>query len=226
MNDIEFRKKAIIDPNSKEKEFLEELIKSESNKNMVNCVKDFDNKLSKAFNVDVPDDLKNKLLLSQNINKVKKIKTQKFYYQMAASFMFASLLAGSILFNPSNQSFNNDILALTTESVHSHKESLSMDKINDSIINYGAKVFSAKDIYSAHNCHLGKEYNGIHFTYSYNDNLVDVIFIPNENILKENEIVDNKKINSIITKNGSFIFVHNNSANIKYEEFIKNINWI
>lgn len=65
MDDLEFRRRILSDPKQKDEEILQALAASDANSKFVDDVLDLDAKIKQAMNVDVPEDLADKILFSQ-----------------------------------------------------------------------------------------------------------------------------------------------------------------
>ncbi|MGR5235467.1 DUF3379 domain-containing protein [Vibrio alfacsensis] len=65
MDDLEFRRRILSDPKQKDEEILQALARNDANSKFVDDVLDLDLKIKQAMNVDVPEDLADKILFSQ-----------------------------------------------------------------------------------------------------------------------------------------------------------------
>ncbi|MCL1068655.1 DUF3379 domain-containing protein [Shewanella olleyana] len=98
MDDLKFRRHAYGDPNSQDEEFLEQIAASESDAKLVNDLKSLDSKLTSALNIDVPDDLADKLILRQQLTQHQQQKKHTRYLMaMAASVALVIGLSFSML---------------------------------------------------------------------------------------------------------------------------------
>ncbi len=101
MDDLEFRRRILSDPKQKDEEILQALAASDANSKFVDDVLDLDAKIKQAMNVDVPEDLADKILFSQTSSaldeKVAKPNFVRKAMALAASVAFtAGLLVGQI----------------------------------------------------------------------------------------------------------------------------------
>jgi hypothetical protein len=108
MDDLEFRRYAYGEPNSQDEDFLRHLIEHPNDGQLVKELKSLDNKLSKALNIDVPDDLAAKILLRQQLSQHQsQRKTTGYLMAMAASIAFVVGISFSLLtLTPVNLSEN------------------------------------------------------------------------------------------------------------------------
>ncbi|MEZ9368192.1 DUF3379 domain-containing protein [Pseudomonadota bacterium] len=98
MDDLQFRRHAYDDPNSQDEDFLAQIAASESDAKLVSELKTLDSKLTHALNIDVPNDLADKLLLRQQLNKHQEQKKHTRYLMaMAASVALVIGLSFSML---------------------------------------------------------------------------------------------------------------------------------
>ncbi|WP_144213943.1 DUF3379 domain-containing protein [Shewanella donghaensis] len=98
MDDLQFRRHAYGDPNSQDDDFLEQIAASETDAKLVSELKSLDSKLTNALNIDVPNDLADKLLLRQQLNKHQEQKKHTRYLMaMAASVALVIGLSFSML---------------------------------------------------------------------------------------------------------------------------------
>ncbi|MGD8170026.1 DUF3379 domain-containing protein [Vibrio sp. TRT 21S02] len=100
MDDLEFRRRIMSDPKKRDNDILEAIRSSEKNSKFVDDIMDLDAQIAKAMNVDVPDDLADRILFNQTSapeNNVVKPNFARKAMAMAASVAFvAGLLVGQI----------------------------------------------------------------------------------------------------------------------------------
>lgn len=101
MDDLEFRRRILSDPKHKDEEILQALADNNANYKFVEDVLDLDDKIKQAMNVDVPEDLADKILFNQTSSALEdKVVKQTFARKamaLAASVAFtAGLLVGQI----------------------------------------------------------------------------------------------------------------------------------
>lgn len=70
MDDLEFRRRILSDPKQKDEEILQALADNSANHKFVEDVLDLDEKIKQAMNVEVPEDLADKILFSQSSSSV------------------------------------------------------------------------------------------------------------------------------------------------------------
>ncbi|MDR9826249.1 DUF3379 domain-containing protein [Vibrio sp. FNV 38] len=133
MDELEFRRKIMTEPNIRDADIMEATRSSENNAQFLDDVLALDKSISKAMNVDVPDDLAERILLNQAVTENKVIRptfTRKMV-SMAASVAFvAGLLAGqvnwgNVVVTPAQASL------ATTALEHVHAESPFTDRLDE-----------------------------------------------------------------------------------------------
>ena len=89
MDDILFRHTAIATPNEKSEDFLDRLAESECAQKLVKESKEFDQLLKGSLNIDVPNDLADKILLEQSFAiEHEKTINNRWHIAIAASIAF------------------------------------------------------------------------------------------------------------------------------------------
>lgn len=102
MDDLEFRRRILSDPKQKDEALSQVMAENETNSKFVDDVLDLDLKIKQAMNIDVPEDLADKILFSQTSSalddeKILKPNFARKAMALAASVAFtAGLLIGQI----------------------------------------------------------------------------------------------------------------------------------
>ena len=99
MDELEFRRRLYSDPNSSEQEIIDAINSDTKRKQFSDELKSFDNQISNAMNVDVPDNLAEKLILRQSLHSHQQTKKKsRIHLAMAASVaMFVGIGASFIM---------------------------------------------------------------------------------------------------------------------------------
>ncbi|GLT16219.1 DUF3379 family protein [Vibrio algivorus] len=96
MDDLEFRRRLLSDPNDKSDDILAELRTNPQNKNYVESLQELDKKIEQAFKVEVPDDLADKIIF-QNASIKPTLHLTSKAWALAASIIFTfGLLIGQV----------------------------------------------------------------------------------------------------------------------------------
>ncbi|MGR5318562.1 DUF3379 domain-containing protein [Vibrio sp. DNB22_19_1] len=102
MDDLEFRRRILSDPKHKDEEILQTLARNDANSKFVDDVLDLDLKIKQAMNVNVPEDLADKILFSQtstalgNENVIRPTLARKALALAASVAFTAGLLIGQL----------------------------------------------------------------------------------------------------------------------------------
>lgn len=89
MDDLEFRKRVMADPNSESTDIKEAILADRGKKRFLEEMRQFDDSLQSALKVPVPDNLAERIILNQSLQDHKEQKSsQKWYYAMAAGVFF------------------------------------------------------------------------------------------------------------------------------------------
>ena len=98
MDDLQFRRQAYGDPNNQTDDFLAHMAERPDEAKLVKDLKEFDRKLTKALNIDVPDGLADKLILRQQLSQHQQSKKHTRYMMaMVASVAFVIGISFSLL---------------------------------------------------------------------------------------------------------------------------------
>lgn len=198
MDDLEFRRKAIIDPERQSKGFLQKAHESKANLQFVEDQLDFQHTLSKTLQVDVPDNLSDRIILSQQLAEHNKTCRIQQYYRYAAVVAAIIVLAlGSTLFLPTQnnpQQFTQQIIDHLYEDTHALNVNMDIPKnsIDSMLASYGGKLSAPiGNVSFLGHCIIGK-HTGIHLVLRTPQGLVTVIILPTDTIQDEQQIADNQ----------------------------------
>ncbi|MBV7298587.1 DUF3379 family protein [Enterovibrio paralichthyis] len=94
MDELEFRRRLLADPQDKDPAVLEAKAASSANTKLASELEQLDAMIDQALRVDVPDDLVDKILFKQSSDVVRENRKPKFHLAIAASiaFVFGILL--------------------------------------------------------------------------------------------------------------------------------------
>ncbi|MFA0158325.1 DUF3379 domain-containing protein [Vibrio sp. 10N.261.46.A3] len=100
MDDLEFRRRVLSEPKQRTQDIVDAAANSETNSNFLDDVLALDKQIHSAMNVDVPDDLADRILFNQTSSEESKVVRPTFARRamaMAASVAFvAGLLVGQV----------------------------------------------------------------------------------------------------------------------------------
>ncbi|MBE1274756.1 DUF3379 family protein [Enterovibrio baiacu] len=88
MDDLEFRRRLLADPQDQDPELLDAKRNSAANQSLASELEQLDAMIDQALRVDVPDDLVDKVLFKQTSDVVREKRQPKFHLAIAASIAF------------------------------------------------------------------------------------------------------------------------------------------
>lgn len=181
MDDLEFRRRILSDPKQKDEEILQALAENDANSKFVDDVLDLDLKIKQAMNVDVPEDLADKILFSQTSNaldddKVVRPNFARKAMALAASVAFtAGLLVGQInwgnvIVSPAQASLANTAMkhvVAEKEFVNQLDENVSNRQVNAKMMpfHYQIKGDFPYHVYYLNHCGFGESNNALHMVF-------------------------------------------------------------
>jgi len=147
MDDILFRHTAIATPNEKSEDFLDRLAESECAQKLVKESKEFDQLLKGSLNIDVPNDLADKILLEQSFAiEHEKTINNRWHIAIAASIAFVIGLSVPMLNTSINHQTPN-IGNVALQHVQQEyfltakvNEQASLQNVNVKLARYGASA--------------------------------------------------------------------------------------
>ena len=224
-DDISIKRALMSEPNTRDPEVLEYLATSETCSEFSQKLKQFDDKLKTAIQIDVPEGLESRIILAQRMSlndeavesndnvvafKKPSANEQKSYKWMslAAGLVLAvGLSLGMFKFGES-QGLEQQILA----HLYEHKDALTKDKnielasFNEMLAPHGVRVSeSIGHIRYASNCPIDDK-KAPHFVLSENGEPVTVMYIPWKQ-MSEREKFGDDKFKGVLLSNqkGSFV---------------------
>ncbi|MDP5254762.1 MULTISPECIES: DUF3379 family protein [unclassified Vibrio] len=190
MDDLDFRRRLFSDPKLRDEDVLKAISGSDSNAKFAEDMLSFDAELKQAMTVDVPDDLADKILFSQNNIKKKPVWNQwrKPSLSLAASIAFVvGVMAGQI-------NWGNALLPQAQASIpqtaiqHVMDEKAFVGTIDERAsdqqlkakvkpLNYDIAGAFPYHIYYINHCAFGKS-NAVHMIYQGEKGKVTLFFVP------------------------------------------------
>lgn len=235
MDELEFRRRVLTEPNVRDADIMEATRASEANEKFLDDVLDLDKKINEAMKIDVPDDLAERILLNQAVEETKVVRPTftRRMVSMAASVAFvAGLFAGQInwgnVFVPQAQA---SLSATALEYFYGEKdfiasldESSSVEQINAKLTPFHYQVDSQfpYHVYYLNHCSFGTT-NAFHAVLRGEHGRVTV-FITNQP--SEDETFNDDKMKGMVVplENSSMIIVaHLNEDVAKIAENIEYI---
>lgn len=235
MDDIEFRKNAVINPNTQHPDFLLKTKQSQSNREFVKQQRVFDQTLNDTLNIPAPDNLADRIILKQQLSlhqsQRKKLLRNGFAAGLAASlvlvvsliYMLPETLDSSLLNQQVINHMNNDTHALN---VHMDVPKTAIDTM---LASYGGRFKGpiGKVTYLGH-CIIGDQ-TGLHLVLNTRQGLVTIMILPNQTINSEHSLTYGNYQSVVYpSKKGSIAIIAEHPAAIRETQLTinQNLNWI
>ncbi|MGF1699154.1 DUF3379 domain-containing protein [Photobacterium makurazakiensis] len=186
MDDLEFRRRLLADPNDNSQDMVAARNVSAANRKLSDELLQLDSKLEKALKVDVPDDLADRILFHQSGQEVKKPKKAKLHLALAASVAFAfGVFTGQFNNITDSASYQAGIAQLALEHVHNEApfingidESVSLTQVNAKLTPFGPQFSDLPGhIYYVNHCGFGDK-NALHMVMDTEQGKVTVFVVP------------------------------------------------
>ncbi|OAN18575.1 hypothetical protein A3K86_06725 [Photobacterium jeanii] len=196
MDDLEFRRRILADPNDNSEEMIEAKNASLVNRKLSDELQLLDAKIDKALKVDVPDDLADRILFHQSGQTPAKPKTTKVHLAIAASVAFAfGIFTGqfnSIFDNTSSTSKTAQIAAAEANLgqmaldhfyaeapfVNTIDEGVELSQVNAKLKPFGSELTELPGhVYYVNHCSFGNQ-NALHMVMDTPQGKVTVFVVP------------------------------------------------
>jgi len=235
MDDLQFRRSIYADPNTDDEAILAAIKSDPAREKFAQELENLDEKIAKALNVDVPEDLSNKLILRQTLASHQQQKRKgRIQLALAASVAFAV----GITFNTmqvSSAYANIGDYALA-HVYHENKYFSNDSETRVTLASLNEKMTSFNGSFSSD---LGKlisagfcRFDGmksLHLTFQGASNPVTVFIIPHNDDLDFSQFFKDEKLQgqSMKYKNANVIVVGDKNESLQQwrENIEKNISW-
>jgi|GEM_PF-2404336 len=252
MDDLEFRRQAIINPFELNKDLSKKLnkgskqnnLESVDNKRLLEEQLEFEQQLQSTLDIPVPDNLAEKILFSQVTSNADKNKHKRYYVFAAVVAMV--VLSGFLLFD--YEKFNNHNTPNLSEAVlnHIYEDSHALDTyreyskvdVNTALASMGGKLAGPiGNISYLSRCIMGKNI-GLHMVVRTQTGLVTVLLLPHEVVSQGSYLADDNYSGFIFpSKKGAVVIIGDKNDKIKNhsersnkdiirERVEKNLRWI
>ena len=239
MDDLEFRKSAIINPDNKDPEFLEKQQQSHNNHRFVSEQKAFNQQLNKTLNISAPDNLAQRIILSQQLGQHKQITQQQHrqrrnWLLAGIAAVFIITITSRLLFAPAiieSSQLAQQVITHIHDDTHALNVHMDVPKssIDTMLASYGGKLSGPiGNVSFLGHCIVGG-HTGIHMVLSTPKDLVTVMILPKQAINKPTALVDND-LKGIVypSQKGSIAIVAKDKLSIEStrNKINQNLNWI
>ena len=211
---LEIRRALTTDPKSKDSAIVEHLAKCTDCANYLHEIKLFENKLSSAMKIEVPEGLESRIILAQRMgqNQISKTSKRRNYtwMSMAAGIVLAIGLSIGIYKLGQNSSLEDQVLAHVYNELFilERDENVQLAALNILLKQHGIKANEGIGyVRFAENCPFG-DHVVPHFILDDNGNAVTVMYLSWENIGKRS-LLDDKRFKGILVaaESGTFVIL-------------------
>ncbi len=242
MDDLEFRKNATINPNNQAPQFLQKKQQSHFNNRFTHEQQVFDQQLTQTLNISIPENLAERLVLSQQLNQhtqqlnqhTQQKKTWINRAIASAAAIFIIIISSQLLFMPSSinsQKLAQQVITHIHEDTHAlnTQTDIAKSSIDTMLAPYGGKLTGPiGNVSFLGHCIVGGQ-TGVHIVLKTPKGLVTVILLPQQSINEPAELVDNDYKGILYpTQKGSIAIVaeHSQLVSDTQLKIKQNLSWV
>lgn len=215
MDDLKFQKTAYSNPKSKDEDFLKKKRESESNTKLVDDNIEFDDKLMQAFDVDIDETLKDKILLNTLDKKEKVGFNTKAIFMMTASFLIMLTLGlNNMVYKP--ETLGQNLLAKVYNNLDylNRDVDFSLQELNvltkDLSIEFSITIGPINMI---KRCELfGRQ--GVHIVFGAGQDAITLFYFDKMDKDKNYFEDERFKVKTLLAKNGNYVIIGENDQKI------------
>ena len=233
MDDLTFRKRIYANPHDNEQDIVDACNDDGTKAKFKSDMKMFDSQLKQALHVKVPDNLAEKILLTQSIDSHNGAsKRTKIHLALAASVaVFVGVISSKFgLVNDYNTIGEYALAHHVADQQHSHSVNhYDKSQINSKLAEYGGEILNAlPDISFAKTCYFAR-IKSLHMVFQGENYPVTVFIIPNETGLEQtrhfsDQEYDGESIN--VNDNQLLIITHKDDPKKDWsKEVVNSIKW-
>ncbi len=200
MDELEFRRRIMSDPKSRDPQLQSAIQSEEANAKFAEDILAFDDKLEQAMKIEVPDDLADKILFQQSGQKnVVKVNFTKRALATAASIAFAFGLVvgqvnwGNIVVSPAQASLSDTAIQHVVDEmgfIDPLDEAVTLQQINAKLLPFAHQLTTQfpYHVYYLNHCGFGSS-NAMHMVFQGKKGKVTlfVTSVVSENVTKFNK---------------------------------------
>jgi len=186
MDDLEFRRRILADPNDNSQEMITAKNSSIANRKLSDELTQLDAKLEKVLKVDVPDDLADRILFNQSGQPEQNQSKTRFHLAIAASVAFAfGLFIGQFNSDIAPTGYTSEIAQVALDHVYTEApfiadidESVSLQQVNAKLTPFGSELANLPGhVYYVNHCGFGDK-NALHMVMATDHGKVTVFVVP------------------------------------------------
>ncbi|WP_199608933.1 DUF3379 family protein [Flocculibacter collagenilyticus] len=234
MDELGFRRQIYADPKGITEEMNAEIMSDPKKQQFVSDIQHLDKKIEQSLNVDVPENLAERLILRQTLTNHKQSKKKRnTFLAMAASVAVAfGLGINSINFSVAETGIGDHALAhIYHELDHTADAdySVSLAKVNTKLASYGGKFLqSIGEMKFASFCTF-KGIRSLHLILEGKAGPITVFVVPqHDKLLAQNTFNDNQYHGEVVSMHGKHIVIVGNKAEnlaSTKQELVESLSW-
>ncbi len=236
MDDLEFRKQAIIDPDDQSAEFLEKVNQNRSNQRFAAEQRAFSRQLCDNLNFKTPDNLAERIILTQQLGEYKATRrsSQRKWFISGIAASFFALAFSFSLWMPANvngSQLTTQVISHYYQDTHALNVHMNVAKNNiDSMLaSYGGKLNGpiGKVAFLGH-CIVGG-HTGVHMVVQSRQGPVTILILPSQPINHAYKLHDQQLTGVLYpSKKGSIAILaeHAEVISSTRQRLDSSLNWI
>lgn len=225
MDDLEFRRRLLSDPKDRSDEVLHKILADKNNRQYADNLTSLDNKLEQAFNIDVPDDLADKIIFAHSPAK-KQVSMSSRMFALAASIIFTIGLSvgqinwGQVLISPAYANLEGmamEHIIHGEQFAYDIDENNSEQEVNAKLSTYAYKLNGSFPfhLYYLNHCSFGREHSALHMVFAGKEGKVTA-FISKIKVPKANVFFQKGLKGEIVPlEKGSLVLIGEENENIQ-----------
>ena len=222
MDDLEFRRRILADPNDTSPEIVAAKNASIANQKLSDELLQLNAKIDNVLKVDVPDDLADRILFHQSGQPERRQFPPRFHLALAASIAFVfGLFAGQFTTLLSTGDYGGEIAQIALDHVYNEAafidnidESVSLQQVNAKLTPFGSALTELPGhIYYVNHCGFGGN-NALHMVMATDSGKVTVFVVPEKS--QEMSSFSDNNLNGVVmpVQNASLIVIGNKGQDV------------
>lgn len=195
MDDLEFRRRAFADPESRDREFIDKINQSKDNRQLIDDLQQFNQQIKQAVEIPVPEGLADKIILNQALGEHRRQNNfLRYLFSPIAgvAVVLAALLAlVPILLQPALPQLVFDHIYHELDHLDDQQDR-NLEQVNQILMSFGGHF--KQDIGKVNylgRCNIGK-YDGIHMVLAGEKGPVTIMMMSNVKLDQSQSIADQR----------------------------------
>lgn len=234
MDDLEFRRRLLADPNDTDPELLDTKKQSAANRHFAHELQQLDQQIAQALKVDIPENLADRILFHQSSQEKTPFSYKRYLsYGLAASIIFClGLFIGQqqSIPTPASESMATIALQHVTEEtpfIQPLNENVTLQQVNAKLQPFHSMMNQLPGhVYYLNHCQFGNK-NALHMVIGTSTGKVTLFIVPQSS--QQITTDSDQKYKSVVLplQNASLIIVGNKEQRLQpiAEKLQSNIHW-